>query len=111
MRLSAVFVALSIVAYAGEKAPSTGAPTCAKEVSRIIQKNCEGCHRPGQIGPFPLTSYEEVRPFSTEIKRATADNLIGNMDVAAFGVAGLWSIHAIPSGDGVRCSVRHERRK
>jgi hypothetical protein len=50
-----------------------------------------------------------------EIKRATADNLtdnlIGNMDVAAFGVAGLWWVHAIPSDDGVRCSVRDERRK
>lgn len=53
-------------------APKTaGGPTYAKEVSRIIQKNCEGCHRPGQIGPFPLTGYEQVAAYSREIKRVT----------------------------------------
>jgi hypothetical protein len=52
-------------------ADSNPKPTFAREISRIVQKNCEGCHRPGQIGPFSLTNYEEVRTFATEIKRAT----------------------------------------
>ena len=46
-------------------------PTYAQQVSRIIQKNCEGCHRPGQIGPFSLTNYKEVSAFKAEIKRVT----------------------------------------
>lgn len=52
-------------------AAKSGSPTYAREVSRIVQKNCEGCHRPGQVGPFALTNYEEVRAFAAEIKRVT----------------------------------------
>ncbi|MGH9660932.1 MAG: ascorbate-dependent monooxygenase [Bryobacteraceae bacterium] len=59
-----LLVALSAAALAA-------APTYSREVSRIIQKNCEGCHRPGQIGPFALTSYDEARAFASEIKKAT----------------------------------------
>jgi hypothetical protein len=59
--------ALAIFASAAK----SDTPTYAKEVSRIVQKNCEGCHRPGQIGPFALTNYDEVRAFATEIKRVT----------------------------------------
>ncbi len=72
MRGAALLLAVAVSVEAAEKAPSGATPTYTKEVSRIIQKNCEGCHRPGQIGPFPLTTYEEVRTFATEIKRATA---------------------------------------
>ena len=31
---------------------SGGHPTYAKEVSRIIQDNCQICHQPGAIGPM-----------------------------------------------------------
>ncbi|GMU34332.1 MAG: redoxin domain-containing protein [Planctomycetia bacterium] len=34
--------------------------TYASHVAKIIQNNCVSCHRPGQVGPFPLTSYEQV---------------------------------------------------
>ncbi|MCP5347406.1 MAG: hypothetical protein R3F41_17815 [Gammaproteobacteria bacterium] len=43
-------------------------PTYAKEVSRIIQDNCQICHQPGQIGPMSFTSYEEVRPWAPLIR-------------------------------------------
>ena len=37
-----------------------GEVTYSKQISRIFQKQCVECHRQGEIGPFPLTSYEEV---------------------------------------------------
>lgn len=37
-----------------------GPVTYSKDVARILQNRCVECHRPGEIGPFPLTSYEEV---------------------------------------------------
>jgi peroxiredoxin len=33
--------------------------TYSKQISRIFQDNCVACHRPGEIGPFGLTNYEE----------------------------------------------------
>src|SRR5262249_11460688 len=37
-----------------------GAVTYAKHIASILQKHCLECHRPGQIAPFSLTSYDEV---------------------------------------------------
>jgi peroxiredoxin len=33
--------------------------TYSKQISRIFRANCVGCHRPGEIGPFALTNYDE----------------------------------------------------
>jgi peroxiredoxin len=34
--------------------------TYCRQIARILQQRCVGCHRPGEIGPFSLTSYDEV---------------------------------------------------
>ncbi len=34
--------------------------TYSNQISRIFQKNCVECHRAGRIGPFVMTSYDEV---------------------------------------------------
>lgn len=40
-----------------------------KEVIRILERNCLGCHAPGRIkADIPLTTYEEARPWAKAIK-------------------------------------------
>jgi hypothetical protein len=34
--------------------------TYHERVSRIVRDRCESCHRPGAVGPFALTTYEQV---------------------------------------------------
>src|SRR4051794_21869912 len=36
----------------------------------ILQKHCQSCHRPGEIGPMSLLSYREVRPWVSAIREA-----------------------------------------
>ena len=36
------------------------APTFAETVAPIVYRNCAVCHRPGEAGPFPLLTYEDV---------------------------------------------------
>lgn len=36
------------------------AVTFNNQISRILQKNCTRCHRPGEVGPFSLKDYDEV---------------------------------------------------
>lgn len=42
----------------------------SEHVSLIIFKNCSPCHRKGEAGPFPLTSYQEVKQYANRIKFA-----------------------------------------
>src|SRR5262245_42451893 len=46
------------------------AVTFHKDVEAILQKNCQTCHRPGQVGPMSLMNYESARPYARAIKAA-----------------------------------------
>jgi len=49
-------------------AAQAATPTYTKDVAPIINKNCANCHRPGEIGPMALLSYEQVRPWARSIR-------------------------------------------
>jgi hypothetical protein len=42
-------------------------PTFTKDVAPILYKNCVMCHRPGEIGPMPLLTFEDARPYAQAI--------------------------------------------
>lgn len=42
--------------------------TYTKDVAPIIQKNCQGCHRPGEVAPMPFTNFKDTRPWAKAIK-------------------------------------------
>jgi hypothetical protein len=44
------------------------APTYTKDVAPILFRNCTGCHRPGEIGPMSLLTYDAVRPYAASIQ-------------------------------------------
>lgn len=58
--------------------PSPGAEeeksvTFSKDIAPIIFENCTTCHRPGQIGPFSLTDYENIKRRAKQIVEVTED--------------------------------------
>ena len=53
---------------AGAAGAQTADVTFSRDVAPILQRSCEGCHRPGEMGPMSLTSYEEVRPWARAIR-------------------------------------------
>ncbi|MDP9171208.1 MAG: thiol-disulfide isomerase [Acidobacteriota bacterium] len=60
------------LALAAESA-SVGTPppvTFNKDVLPVLQKNCQGCHRPGQIAPMSFLTYESARPWAKAMKAA-----------------------------------------
>src|SRR5262250_2889152 len=67
-----VAVASLAVAAAATAADQTSAVTFTKDVLPILQKNCQSCHRPGQVAPMSLLSYQETRPWARAIKNAVA---------------------------------------
>jgi hypothetical protein len=48
-------------------------PTFAKDVAPILQKNCQQCHRPGQVGPFSLVAYDQARKRAGDIAAQVVD--------------------------------------
>src|SRR5262245_56287573 len=45
--------------------------TFTKDIAPILQRSCQGCHRPDSIAPMSLLTYEQVRPWAKEIKQRT----------------------------------------
>lgn len=54
-------------AYDGREA------TFSKKVARIIQDRCQECHRPGEIGPFSLLTYEDAEKRTSRIREAVLE--------------------------------------
>ena len=77
MRKTAFVLLLTLVASTligasrRRSAGASGPPTYSKQISRILQQHCQGCHRPGDIGPFPLTTYREAAAVAPQIKLMT----------------------------------------
>jgi peroxiredoxin len=51
-------------------APARGAVTFHRDVAPILNQHCVACHRPGEIGPFPLTTYARAARWARAIRRA-----------------------------------------
>lgn len=45
--------------------------TWSEHIAPIIYKHCTGCHRPGEIAPFSLTSYQDAANWAYTIKYVT----------------------------------------
>lgn len=52
--------------------PSSSTVTFNNDVLPILQKNCQGCHRPGEVAPMSLLTYADARPWAKAIKLAVA---------------------------------------
>ncbi len=54
-----------------EAAAASTEVTYSRHVAPILNRHCVGCHRPGQVGPFPLEGHEQASAWSREIARWT----------------------------------------
>jgi hypothetical protein len=88
--------------------------TFDKDVLPILQRNCQVCHRPGEIGPMPLLTYEGTRPWAKAIKAAVvskamppwfADRQYGHftnergLTAAEIATLAAWADNGAPEGD------------
>ena len=71
--LLGVAVAASGISSAAAEKP---APTYHKDVVRILQKNCQDCHRPNQVAPFSLLTYEQARKRASDLAHVTGERIM-----------------------------------
>jgi len=63
---------LAVTAVHSARTNPAAAPTFSKEVAPILFKSCASCHRPGEIAPMSLLTYENARPWAKAIREQVA---------------------------------------
>jgi mono/diheme cytochrome c family protein len=64
---TALGVVLSLASVAQAADAPKAAPTFTKDIAPIFQAKCESCHRPDNMAPMSLVSYEDARPWAKSI--------------------------------------------
>jgi hypothetical protein len=59
--------AVLLLPGAAMSADAAKTPTFTKDIAPIFQAKCEGCHRPDNMAPMALRTYEEARPWVRSI--------------------------------------------
>jgi peroxiredoxin len=73
IRSAAPEVSSLLTAREKEHPIDIGKVSYAANVAEIIQTKCQTCHRPGQVGPFPLLTYDDARKHSAMIREVLED--------------------------------------
>jgi len=61
---------LGLAVALAASAPAGANTTFYQDVLPILQKRCQGCHRPGEVGPMSFLSYRDARPWAKSIREA-----------------------------------------
>lgn len=75
MALFSAFV-LSLPFLATAQATKAPQPTFYKNVLPLLQDHCQSCHRPGEVAPMPLVSYEQTRPWANAVAREVGSKMM-----------------------------------
>ncbi|NBU73539.1 MAG: hypothetical protein EBS53_19205, partial [Bacteroidetes bacterium] len=67
----ALSLLLPLIMIFGAHLPGQAQVTWSGQVASIIYTHCTPCHRPGEIGPMPFTSYQEASAYASMIAFTT----------------------------------------
>jgi peroxiredoxin len=73
IRPAAPEVASALAARDKEHPVEVGKVAYSDGVAEILQNKCQNCHRPGQVGPFSLLTYDDARKHSAMIREVIDD--------------------------------------
>src|SRR3569623_249728 len=77
MRFASLLAVLSLAiagtrAAAADALPCSQSPTFNKHIAPLVFDKCAVCHRPGEVAPFSLLSYGDVKKRAKQIAEVTA---------------------------------------
>ena len=64
------WLAPAFVALGATPVIAASAPTFNKDVLPVLQRQCQTCHRPGEVAPMSLLTYKDTRPWAKAMKTA-----------------------------------------
>jgi hypothetical protein len=80
-KMGGAFVALlslSVPAFAQAQTNNTATRTVTftRDIAPIVYANCTTCHRPGEVAPFPLQTFQDVQKRAKQIVLVTESRLM-----------------------------------
>ncbi len=69
--MKVLFGVVSLMATLATGVARAEGRTYNKDVAPILWKNCAGCHRPGEVGPFSLLTYQDAAKRADFLKDVT----------------------------------------
>ena len=72
-------------AKAGYTPRPKGTVTFTKDVAPIVFNNCTSCHRPGEVAPFTLMNYQDVKKRAAQIASVTQSSYMPPWSAASHG--------------------------
>ena len=94
MRVVAAATVLTALALIGPSSRAAAQPagetvTFTEHVAPIFYESCTTCHRPGQVAPMSLLTYEDARPWARAIRQKVVDREMPPWD--ADPAVGAWA--------------------
>src|SRR3989475_3089592 len=68
LRAAATALAITATGATAQTAPTQAQVTFTKDVAPIFYRSCVRCHRPDEIAPMSLLTYNDARPWARAIK-------------------------------------------
>ena len=94
MRIAVFTTVVAATALVGPPAPAAAQPageavTFTEHVAPVFYESCTTCHRPGQVAPMSLLTYEDARPWVRAIRQKVLDREMPPWD--ADPAVGVWA--------------------
>src|SRR5436190_24197353 len=67
-----ILLAITVAHAAPEASPTK----FTEHIAPVVFSKCSGCHREGQVAPFSLLNYEQVKKRAKQIVEATGDRVM-----------------------------------
>ena len=75
MRIAIPFSAAAVLSagflFGGNTNKAAGVPTFNKDIAPILYQNCSNCHRPGEVAPFALLTYQDAAKRAAQLASVT----------------------------------------
>jgi hypothetical protein len=85
----ALLLGLALALVLAADARAQDAPTWTADVGPLMRDKCMNCHRPGEVAPMSLLTYEEVRPWARSIRTMVEERIMPPWHAdPAYGVFG-----------------------
>jgi len=69
--LMAAIAMMAGSAMADDTTPGKTVPTFNRDIAPILYQNCSNCHRPGEVAPFALLTYQDAAKRAKQIAQIT----------------------------------------